>query len=192
MPYIVEVMKGQDFTLVPIMVGAVSSTSEALYGKVLAPYLDDPSNLFVVSSDFCHWGSRFSYTYYEKTAVRRRTLLFIFLLRKQQSSLYLLLILSIQGPIHQSIERLDKQGMDLIEDGDPLEFKKYLDEYGNTICGRHPISTFLHALQHCQTRHSIKFTKYDQSHKCLTSRDSSVSYAAAVISIAEDEDGVVA
>lgn len=34
--------------------------------------------------------------------------------------------------------------MDIIETGDPDAFKKYLSEYDNTICGRHPISVFLH------------------------------------------------
>ncbi len=42
---------------------------EAKYGAILGPYLDDPSNCFVVSSDFCHWGSRFSYTFYDKSQV---------------------------------------------------------------------------------------------------------------------------
>lgn len=42
----------------------------ALAGALLAPYLDDPSNLFVISSDFCHWGSRFSYTFYDQSQVR--------------------------------------------------------------------------------------------------------------------------
>lgn len=48
------------------------------------------------------------------------------------------------GPIYKSIEALDKMGMDIIETGDPDAFKKYLSEYDNTICGRHPISVFLH------------------------------------------------
>jgi predicted class III extradiol MEMO1 family dioxygenase len=48
------------------------------------------------------------------------------------------------GPIYKSIEALDKMGMDIIETGDPDSFKKYLSEYDNTICGRHPISVFLH------------------------------------------------
>lgn len=48
------------------------------------------------------------------------------------------------GPIYKSIEALDKMGMDIIETGDPDSFKKYLLEYDNTICGRHPISVFLH------------------------------------------------
>lgn len=49
-----------------------------------------------------------------------------------------------QGPIYKSIEALDKMGMDIIETGDPDAFKKYLKDYDNTICGRHPISVFLH------------------------------------------------
>lgn len=44
--------------VVPILVGALSSDSEAAYGRLLAKYLDDPANFFSVSSDFCHWGAR--------------------------------------------------------------------------------------------------------------------------------------
>lgn len=48
------------------------------------------------------------------------------------------------GAIYKSIEALDKTGMDIIETGDPYAFKQYLLETDNTICGRHPISVFLH------------------------------------------------
>lgn len=34
LPYIVRVMRGHDFTLVPIMVGSLSPASEEKYGKV--------------------------------------------------------------------------------------------------------------------------------------------------------------
>lgn len=40
-----------------------------MYGELLAPYLDDPSNAFVFSSDFCHWGRRFTYTFYDESQV---------------------------------------------------------------------------------------------------------------------------
>ena len=43
--------------------------SEALYGRALAQYLDDPANLVVVSSDFCHWGSRFTFTFHDTSKV---------------------------------------------------------------------------------------------------------------------------
>ena len=45
---------------------------EAEYGRALAPYLADPSNLFIVSSDFCHWGDRFNFTFYDEHHVRHR------------------------------------------------------------------------------------------------------------------------
>lgn len=97
--------------VVPIMVGALDSGSAKQYGRILAPYLADERSFFVVSSDFCHWGRRFRYTYYNDS----------------------------WGEIHQSIEHLDKLGMKAIESGEPDQFAKYLKEYRNTICGRHPI-----------------------------------------------------
>ena len=48
------------------------------------------------------------------------------------------------GTIYKSIEVLDHMGMDIIETGDANAFKGYLQQYGNTICGRRPITVFLH------------------------------------------------
>ncbi|OJD16985.1 AmmeMemoRadiSam system protein B [Emergomyces pasteurianus Ep9510] len=50
--------------LVPMMVGSTSPATEAAFGALLAPYLADETNAFIISSDFCHWGMRFGYTYY--------------------------------------------------------------------------------------------------------------------------------
>lgn len=69
------------FTIVPILVGSLNPDQEALYGRLLANYFTDPQNLFVISSDFCHWGHRFNYTYYDRSC----------------------------GQIYKSIEKLDKQ-----------------------------------------------------------------------------------
>lgn len=152
-PYILQTLRNQHFTLVPIMVGVLTADSEEAYGKVLAPYLNDSRNLFVISSDFCHWGTRFRYTLYDAR----------------------------QGPIWKFIELLDHEGIRAIESADPNNFKKYLQETHNTICGRHPIGLFLHMLQQCGIRHKIEFKYYDQSSRCETEADSSVSYAAAVV-----------
>lgn len=35
----------------------------------------------------------------------------------------------------------------------------------------------------CQTPHAVKFKHYDQSSRCVSARDSSVSYAAAVVTV---------
>ena len=42
---------------------------EQQYGELLAPYLDDPANGWVVSSDFCHWGQRFGFTPHDPAQV---------------------------------------------------------------------------------------------------------------------------
>lgn len=102
LPYIAKVMEAcrDTFTIVPILVGALKQSGEVKYGKLLSKYLADPNTLFVISSDFCHWGKalrkdsiknmlfplifpgkRFRYTYYDKAC----------------------------GPIHASIESLDRK-----------------------------------------------------------------------------------
>jgi AmmeMemoRadiSam system protein B len=54
------------FTIVPVLVGSLTPEKEAMYGRIFSRYLADPQNLFVISSDFCHWGHRFRYTYYDR------------------------------------------------------------------------------------------------------------------------------
>lgn len=156
LPYIARVMEDykDSFTIVPIMVGSLTIEREAAYGQLLAPYLADPNNLFVVSSDFCHWGQRFRYTHYDQQC----------------------------GQIYESIESLDKMGMDCIEDLNPTAFSDYLKKFDNTICGRHPIAVLLQAatvLGRIGNRMSMKFLKYAQSDQCRNMTDSSVSYASA-------------
>nr|CAG4652008.1 EOG090X09ZA [Triops cancriformis] len=158
LPYVAKVFENYKdaFTIVPILVGSLSTDKESHYGGILAKYLADPANLFIISSDFCHWGQRFRYTYYDRSC----------------------------GEIHQSIEQLDHQGMSIIEQLDAVGFADYLKKYANTICGRHPIGVLLNAVQHLKKtlnghRLSLKFLNYAQSSRCRSSSDSSVSYAAA-------------
>merc|ERR1719174_2174565 len=47
------------------MVGSITAAQERAYGELLAPYLDDPGTIAIASSDFCHWGRRFSFQYVE-------------------------------------------------------------------------------------------------------------------------------
>ena len=52
-----------DIKIVPLMVGQLNKTSLPQYAEVLKPYFQDDRNLFVISSDFCHWGQRFRFTH---------------------------------------------------------------------------------------------------------------------------------
>ncbi|XP_052106327.1 protein MEMO1-like [Mytilus californianus] len=162
LPYIAKVMERRQghFTIIPVLVGSLSVDKEETYGRIFANYLADPENLFVISSDFCHWGQRFHYTYHDQSC----------------------------GQIWQSIEALDKMGMDIIESLNPAQFTDYLKQYHNTICGRYPIGVLLNAV-HTITKTgnghkmSFKFVKYAQSSQCKSMRDSSVSYASGALVI---------
>jgi len=63
LPYLKKVF-GDKVKIVPILVGNLTKDKEQLYGKVLAKYMNDgEENLFVISSDFCHWGRSFDFMY---------------------------------------------------------------------------------------------------------------------------------
>lgn len=159
LPYIKKVFKDKPITIVPMMVGCLSSHKIDSYGRILAPFLDDSTNLFIISSDFCHWGKRFSYMYNDPS-----------------------------GPIHESIERLDRRGMEIIEKLDLDEFERYLKETQNTICGRFPIQVLLSCIKHLDRRgrsFDLKFNHYAQSEKVKEIHQSSVSYASAYFTISQ-------
>lgn len=160
LPYVAKVMEGKEFSIVPIMVGSLSSAREAAYGELFSKHLTNEENLFVISSDFCHWGARFDYQHYERN----------------------------WGQIYESIEKLDRLGMETIETCNPSNFRSYLQKYSNTICGRNPILLILSAIHKLINENpslecKLKFLNYAQSSQCKSLRDSSVSYAAASLTI---------
>ena len=95
-------------------------------------------NLFVISSDFCHWGQRFGFTHkYEEFK---------------------------EAEIHKSIEKLDKVGMGHIESQDLPAFQNYLDQTQNSICGQNPIQLLLSIINEAaKENYGTQFLKYDQS-----------------------------
>ncbi|CAM9512865.1 unnamed protein product, partial [Ascophyllum nodosum] len=157
LPFVKKVMQGRSCNVVAIMVGALSQRREEQYGRLLVPFLDDPQNFFIVSSDFCHWGLRFRYQPRDPS----------------------------HGAIHEHIRWLDEKGMALIESQNVEGFARYLTEHANTICGRHPIATFMNAMKASSKRFNIEWVKYDQSSKVVSPQDSSVSYASAVVTQGE-------
>ncbi|GAB7355822.1 hypothetical protein MBLNU459_g6492t1 [Dothideomycetes sp. NU459] len=154
-------------TLVPIMVGNTSASAEREFGQILAPYLQDPENAFVISSDFAHWGLRFRYTYYvpaNKDSIS---------LRQTDST-------PRNPPIHESIKQVDFQCISACETGKHKEWLDVLEDTGNTVCGRHPIGVIMAAIEviGAESR-KFKFVRYERSSDCVKISDSSVSYASA-------------
>lgn len=147
-----------DATVLPIMIGAISSRVESDVARALAPLLADPATLCIVSSDFCHWGTRFGYTYVHPTP-------------------------GGAAPIHAAIRTLDHDGMRLIEAKDTSGFAAYLSRTRNTICGRHPIGVLLAVMDVLRAPWRVTFIAYAQSSEVTTKADSSVSYASAVVAV---------
>lgn len=158
-----SVCSQEQIKVLPIMVGSIRANKEESYGKLIAPYLADESVFTVISSDFCHYGSRFSYTP-----------------RPNPSEA------SEHGinELFEYIEYIDRKGMDLIELQRPGAFADYFREYSNTICGRHPIAVWLNCVvansENGIEKLDVRFVRYAQSSRVRSSNDSSVSYASAV------------
>lgn len=78
--------------------------------------------------------------------------------------------------------------MDTIEALNPKSYHEYLRTYRNTICGRYPIGVLLQAVKELQARHSfaLRFVRYAQSNRCVSSRDTSVSYASASLVLTDN------
>jgi AmmeMemoRadiSam system protein B len=152
------------------MIGNTDASTEAQYGTLLAPYLSDPSNIFVISSDFCHWGSRFRYTYYQSADGSSASQL-----RASSKT-------PSDWPIHESIAAVDKESMDAVESGNHKEFLAQLKETGNTVCGRHPIGVFMAAVEKAEVggeKGRFRFLRYERSGLVEDVDDSSVSYCSA-------------
>jgi AmmeMemoRadiSam system protein B len=159
-PYIVKAIQDagvllESIRVLPVMVGGIHEEKEKNFGRLLAPVIARMDVSTIVSTDFCHWGRRFRY---QPTAA--------------------------DIPIFEHITNLDRRGMSHIELQEPGAFAKYIRETQNTVCGRHPVAVWMHAIRHNKDMGveelEVKFVRYAQSSKVTSMYDSSVSYASAV------------
>ena len=81
LPYIAKVFEGRDVSIVPVLVGEINAANASVYGAIFGPYLANVENVFVISSDFCHWGKRFRFQHTDPSCLH----------------------------IHEGIEKLDRQ-----------------------------------------------------------------------------------
>jgi len=179
LPYIYKVLSrtfGNDASafplLTPIMIGNTNLSTEVTLGRILAPYLADPSTAFVISSDFAHWGSRFRYTLYRQPG-------------NPSVNLASGSKVSAGFPIHESIKSVDFDCMGACESGSHMAWSEILQETSNTVCGRHPIGVMMAAVEVVrkmegkQGHDAFKFVRYERSGEVKRVSESSVSYASA-------------
>jgi AmmeMemoRadiSam system protein B len=178
--------------IVPILVGNASEQEEKSFGQLLAQYLKDTETAWIVSSDFCHWGSRFSYRpEYHEGAIwdldkhGQGTKHEVMQVTPDWSEA----AVDTKGPeIHEVIKVLDQMAMDAVESGAHSAFSKVIKDTHNTVCGRHPIGVMMAALESVaegalggndQGKGKFNFVQYQRSNLVKTHWDFSVSYASA-------------
>jgi AmmeMemoRadiSam system protein B len=157
LPFLKYIFGNKNFSLLPLMIGETTFEQNKKIGKFLYDLYNDNKTLFVISSDFCHWGLRFGYTYYDKSS----------------------------GEIWESIEKLDKIALDIISEMNAEMLDKYFEKTRNTICGRNPITIVLSIIEEYQKQNqdkklSFECAGYSQSERVKKITGSSVSYAAGV------------
>lgn len=193
--------------LVPIMIGATNASVERALGKLLAPYIADESNAFVISSDFCHWGSRFSYTYYIADAPSPATSpeslpngvgdgAAALDVHKKHDWQQGMMVRGSKAPnspkIYESIAEVDRACMCAIASGKYDDFLDVIEETLNTVCGRHPIGVFMAAVEEIEQleaergttnennlKRRFRFMRYERSSNVFHGKESSVSYVSA-------------
>jgi len=106
LPYIKKIFTENDIGLVPIMFGRLTYEEELKFGEILGPYLKDPDTLFIISTDFCHWGANYNFYPHDE---------------------------SISEDINEYVAHLDRQGMQKIEESDGKGFVDYCEETKNNI-----------------------------------------------------------
>nr|ODN91208.1 protein MEMO1 [Cryptococcus depauperatus CBS 7841] len=200
LPYIRFIFKEAGLKLIPILVGHLDATTSQKLSEVLSKYWDDKETFFIISSDFCHWGSRFSCTpYYSNppplsnsvppvtessaTTVSAGT---PELIRRFSPA-----AANPEFPIWRSIQYMDHEGIEILrkpgERGAVQTWELYLERTKNTICGRNPITVLLNLVQYFYKDRSVNpeftFVRYEQSSKCMTGKDSSVSYVSGILRV---------
>lgn len=154
--------------IIPIMISATDEKFERKLAADLKPYFEDKHNAFIITSDFCHWGSRFGYTAYSPDGTVEK------------------LGSSPRVPkggleIYKSIESIDKEAMKVASTGSYKSFRRYLADTENTICGAKPLSVLLNIMEnYYQSGADDKFqwNGYAQSSHVTSPYDSSVSYGS--------------
>ncbi|KAF5702132.1 hypothetical protein FGLOB1_9763 [Fusarium globosum] len=159
--------------IVPVLVGSNNRREEKAIGRALLPYLRDPENAFIISSDFCHWGAHFSYLPYSPTKSPSD----LTRLRKEDPK-------PNGPPIHETIRVIDEAAMDAVKSGSHDAFLDTLKQTRNTVCGRHPIGVVMAALELIrqedafQDKGRFDIIKYDRSNLVEYPSEMSVSYVS--------------
>lgn len=104
-----------DVSVVPLLIGRLEGDDCASVSALL-DRLADPGTVFLVSSDFTHFGRRFGYLPFEPADA---------------------------DDARRLLRDLDMGAIEPVLRCDPAAFQEHLARTGDTVCGREPIAAFL-------------------------------------------------
>jgi len=139
-----------DATVVPILFGSLGAADDVAVESLLSRLADDDT-LFLISSDFTHYGWRFDYEPFPATSAEE---------------------------VRAQLEELDTAAIAPILSGDAAAFRSFLARTGDTVCGRIPLAAFLATLGH--GGHG-RLLAYRTSLDVTGDFEHSVSYAALAL-----------
>lgn len=154
LPFIQRIFRGRSgrpVRVLPVLVGEVDSGEARRIADGLAAAVAGTKTLFIISSDFTHYGPNFGYEPFKKTAGE---------------------------DIPDRIRKLDAGAIDLIMKREGAGFSAYVERTGATICGRNPIKI---ALSLPLSGFRAEKIMYDTSASITGDRANSVSYAAIAL-----------
>src|SRR2546423_7473747 len=148
-----------EINVVPVLIGAAEDPHELeALGRVLGR-LDDGETLFVISSDFTHYGASFD---------------------------YLPFVSNSADEVSAALRELDLGAIEPVLRGDADSFVEYVRQTGITVCGRGPITAFLYfAARRLRGELATYYTSLDVTGDF----EHSVSYAAIRFRPAAGESG---
>jgi AmmeMemoRadiSam system protein B len=134
--------------LLPVLVGALQPGDALELAALVRPFLEAADALVVVSSDLVHYGARFDYLPVAATGA---------------------------AVVSEAVRGLDEGALACVVAGDADGFRRYVEQTGATICGRHPIEVLLRALPPGVRGEQLAYTT---SLELTGEYDHTVSYAA--------------
>jgi AmmeMemoRadiSam system protein B/AmmeMemoRadiSam system protein A len=141
-----------DVQVLPILVGELDDSDARRAAGTIAASVAGSSPLFIVSTDFTHYGPNFGYEPFRNDGGQS---------------------------ISVKLKELDGGAIDLIVKKDMAGFSRYVEKTGITICGRNPIKI---ALALPVTGFKAEKLAYDTSGNITGDYGNSVSYAAILFS----------
>ncbi|OHS94239.1 hypothetical protein TRFO_11329 [Tritrichomonas foetus] len=117
-PLIKYVFGDLPINIVPILVGSLNDEREQKITQILKPFIVREKNLFIISSDFTHWGELFRFTNFA----------------------------SMRKPLSHQPQLFDEKAMNIISGFNYEHFKFHIEEIKGSICGCYAICLILHIL----------------------------------------------